>query len=238
MADEPNLVEMTIEVVANYVAHNTIAPDDVPGFIAKTHAAIKQLTAPEPDAPAEEPQPVFTPAVTVRKSLASREHILSLIDGKPYKTLKRHLAGHGLTPAQYRERYDLKADYPMVAPAYSEHRREVAKTLGLGRKVTGSRAVAPAIEPVAVADTPVAPKRGRKPAVTKAKAAKAATPETVAARATPKSTARKAATPSTGATKPEPVKRGTSKQVPAKPRRAAKSPPLIAKASDTETPAS
>ena len=72
--------------------------------------------------------------MTVRKSLASRDHIISLIDGKPYKTLRRHLAGHGLTPDDYRERYGLKADYPMVAPGYAEVRRDISKKIGLGRK--------------------------------------------------------------------------------------------------------
>ena len=168
MADDPDFVAMTIEVVKNYVAHNIIAPDDVPAFIAKTHTAIKQLDAPDAaETPPEEISPAFVPAVTVRKSIASREHILSLIDGKPYKTLKRHLSGHGLTPAQYRERYNLKADYPMVAPAYSDHRREVAKRLGLGRKVTGSRPSSPVEEPAPVvpavgAEPPVSAKPGRK----------------------------------------------------------------------------
>jgi predicted transcriptional regulator len=66
----------------------------------------------------------FTPAVTVRKSLASRDHIISMIDGKPYRALRRHLSGHGLTAEEYRKRYCLRPDYPMVAPAYSEARRD------------------------------------------------------------------------------------------------------------------
>ncbi|MGK4495599.1 MucR family transcriptional regulator, partial [Klebsiella pneumoniae] len=70
----------------------------------------------------------------VRKSLASKDHIISMIDGKPYKTLRRHLATHGMTPAEYRERYGLKPDYPMVAETYSESRRAMAKKIGLGRK--------------------------------------------------------------------------------------------------------
>jgi predicted transcriptional regulator len=245
MAEETDLVAMTIEVVANYVAHNTIAPDDVPGFIAKTHAAIKALDAPEPEVPTEPAAPEFTPAVTVRKSLASRDHILSLIDGKPYKTLKRHLSGHGLTPAQYRERYGLKADYPMVAPAYSEHRREVARTLGLGRKV-GARAVeaapapepAPTPEPAAVVISAVAPKRGRKAAepkpvasaagAPKGKAAKIAAPKPAALdvpapkakAAAAKASPRKAAAPKAEMPEPasEPVapKTRTTKSAPAK----------------------
>jgi hypothetical protein len=70
----------------------------------------------------------------VRKSLASPEHIISLIDGKPYKTLKRHLIARGLTPEKYRSRYNLPASYPMVASAYAEHRRAVAQRIGLGSR--------------------------------------------------------------------------------------------------------
>ena len=161
MAEDPNLVAMTIEVVSNYVAHNNIRPEDVPDFIAKTHAAIQALAAPAEPAsePAAEPAEAHVPAVSARKSLASPDHIISMIDGRPYKTLKRHLSGHGLTPAQYRERYGLKPDYPMVAPAYSQHRRDVAKTLGLGK-----RAEAPAAEMTtpAAAETPTSSQRGRK----------------------------------------------------------------------------
>jgi predicted transcriptional regulator len=76
----------------------------------------------------------FAPAVTVRKSLASKEHIISLIDGRPYKSLRRHLSTNGLTPEDYRRRYKLKPDYPMVAEAYSQQRRDLAKKIGLGSK--------------------------------------------------------------------------------------------------------
>lgn len=74
------------------------------------------------------------PAVSVRKSLASHEHILSMIDGKPYKTLRRHLTTHGFTPDSYRAEFGLKADYPMVAAAYTATRRDLALKIGLGRK--------------------------------------------------------------------------------------------------------
>jgi predicted transcriptional regulator len=168
LPEENNLVAMAIEVVASYVSHNNMRPDDLPGFIAQTHAAIAALNAvPEPEPAGGEPEtvPEHQPAVTVRKSLASRDHILSMIDGKPYKTLKRHIARHGMTPAEYRERYGLKADYPMTAPAYSEHRREVAKTLGLGRKPGTSKDAASleasAVEPEPVAE-PAKAKRGAK----------------------------------------------------------------------------
>ncbi|RZL81129.1 MAG: transcriptional regulator, partial [Sphingomonas sp.] len=77
-------------------------------------------------------------------SLASKDHIISMIDGKPYKTLRRHLSTNGLTPEQYRERYGLKPDYPMVAEAYSESRRAMAKKIGLGRKPGQKASSAPA----------------------------------------------------------------------------------------------
>jgi predicted transcriptional regulator len=164
LTEDNNLVAMTIEVVASYVAHNNMRPDDVPGFIAQTYAAIAALNAAPEPAVADQPGAAaeHQPAVTVRKSLASREHILSMIDGKPYKTLKRHIGRHGMTPAEYRERYGLKADYPMIAPAYSEQRREVAKSLGLGRKPAAQvqEAEVAAPEPVAAAQPA---KRGRKP---------------------------------------------------------------------------
>jgi predicted transcriptional regulator len=92
----------------------------------------------------------YPPAVTARKSLASSDVIISLIDGKPYKTLRRHLAAKGLTPAEYRERYGLKANYPMVAPDYSERRRALATKNGLGRhraQTTGAKATAKPVVP-------------------------------------------------------------------------------------------
>lgn len=135
----PDLTALTVNLLSSFVSNNTVRVDELPKLISDTHSALAALapasaTAPTP-APAEKaPAERFEPAVTVRRSLASREHIISLIDGKPYKTLRRHLTARGLTPEQYRARYKLPADYPMVAPAYSEARRETAKRLGLGRK--------------------------------------------------------------------------------------------------------
>jgi predicted transcriptional regulator len=141
MADEtiePNAVELATELTIAWLSNpNTRAtPDEVPAFLQKMHEAVSSLAAPSPEPAAAEPEPAaeFTPAVTVRKSLASKDHIISLIDGKSYKTLRRHLSGHGLTPEQYRERYGLKPDYPMVAENYSQARREMAQRIGLGRK--------------------------------------------------------------------------------------------------------
>ncbi|BAI99025.1 hypothetical protein Sj15T_10230 [Sphingobium sp. TA15] len=128
-AEKPDLTSLTVQLLSAYVSNNTVESSELAGLIQSTRAALSEDKA--PDAPAA---PEFVPATTARKSLASRDHIISMIDGKPYKTLKRHLATNGLTPSEYRERYGLPRDYPMVAPGYSEQRREVAQRLGLGRK--------------------------------------------------------------------------------------------------------
>jgi predicted transcriptional regulator len=131
-----NAVELATELTIAWLSNpNTRASsDEVPGFLHKMHEAVNQLSTNTQIATDEEPVGEYTPAVSVRKSLASKDHIISMIDGKPYKTLRRHLAGHGLTPAEYRPRYGLKPDYPMVAENYSEARRAMAKKIGLGRK--------------------------------------------------------------------------------------------------------
>ena len=141
---ETGAVELATELTIAWLSNpNTRASaEEVPAFLSKMHEAVSGLstgatTEAQADAAVE-----YVPAVSARKSLASRDHIISLIDGKPYKTLRRHLAGHGLTPEQYRERYNLKSDYPMVAESYSEARRDMAKRIGLGRKPGMTRAAA------------------------------------------------------------------------------------------------
>ncbi len=132
----PNSVELATELTIAWLSNpNTrTSADDVPAFLTQMYASVQSLNGGSQEAaPAEEPKE-YTGAVTVRKSLASPDHIISLIDGKPYKTLRRHLATNGMTPQEYRERYNLKADYPMVAATYSESRRAMAKRIGLGRK--------------------------------------------------------------------------------------------------------
>jgi predicted transcriptional regulator len=129
-------VELATELTIAWLSNpNTRASaEDVPAFLQKMHDAVSGLSTEVSTEQPAEPQQEYTPATTVRKSLASKDHIVSMIDGKPYKTLRRHLAGHGLTPEQYRERYNLRADYPMVAENYSQARRDMAKKIGLGRK--------------------------------------------------------------------------------------------------------
>ncbi len=142
--DENSAVEFATELTIAWLANpNTRTnADDVPAFLQQMHAAVTGLG--DAAAAIEEPAQEYTPAVTVRKSLASPDHIISLIDGKPYRTLKRHLATNGLTPAEYRERYGLKADYPMVAPSYAASRSAMAKSIGLGRKRAQGDDAAPA----------------------------------------------------------------------------------------------
>ncbi|MDB5580981.1 MAG: hypothetical protein JWR80_6157 [Bradyrhizobium sp.] len=141
MAEADTLTALTAEIAASFVSNNHVAIGDLSGIISSVHAALAGLgKEPEPEAP------TFVPAVTIRKSLANPAKIISMIDGKPYSTLKRHLTTHGLTPAEYRERYNLSADYPIVAPAYSEQRKAMAVKIGLGRKSKGlrKRGIAPA----------------------------------------------------------------------------------------------
>lgn len=123
-----DLTRMTAAVVKSYVTHNEVAMIDLGALIADVHAALSMADRPPIDTGEQ-----FIPAVSVRKSLSDPARIMSMIDGKPYAMLRHHLALHGLTPSEYRERYNLPADYPMTAPAYSERRRSLALASGFGR---------------------------------------------------------------------------------------------------------
>lgn len=134
---DTNMVELATELTIAWLGNpnNRANAEDVPAFLQRMHATIVGLSSSgSNDADVVTPSVDYTPAISVRKSLASPDHIISLIDGKPYKTLRRHLSTNGLTPDAYRERYGLKSDYPMVAPSYSAARQEMAKRIGLGRK--------------------------------------------------------------------------------------------------------
>jgi predicted transcriptional regulator len=139
MTDETgasNTVELATELTIAWLSNpNTRASaDEVPSFLRAMHDAVGALSDGGEAAGAVEAAPAHSPAVSVRKSLASKDYIVSMLDGKSYKTLRRHLSRHGLTPEQYRERFGLKSDYPMVSENYSNARREMAKKIGLGRK--------------------------------------------------------------------------------------------------------
>ena len=136
MTDRSNPIDLATELTIAWLgnSHTRATATEVPAFLQAMHDAVTKLTTPANPTLAQAATPEFTPAVSVRKSLASPEHIISMIDGRPYKALRRHLSSNGLTPDDYRQRYGLRADYPMVAPAYSESRSAMAKTIGLGRK--------------------------------------------------------------------------------------------------------
>jgi predicted transcriptional regulator len=125
--DTSNLVALAGSIVSAYVARNSVPAAELPGLIASTHAALVGLGAPaEPEVVRPEPP------VPIRKTVTP-DYLVSLEDGKRYKTLRRHLAGRGLTPDEYRRKWSLPADYPMVAENYAKQRSDLAKSSGLGR---------------------------------------------------------------------------------------------------------
>lgn len=124
------LIGLTAEIVADYVSNNPVPVSEISRIIADTHAAVSALHT--GSAPTAEAKPI--PAVSIKKSVTP-DYIICLEDGKKFKSLKRHLATHyDLTPEQYREKWGLPRDYPMVAPNYSAARSKLAKSSGLGRK--------------------------------------------------------------------------------------------------------
>ena len=133
MSEESNdtaelLITLTADIVAAHVSNNSVAVSDVSTLIGNVHAALAGLSG-----TAAVPETVLEPAVPIRNSV-KRDYIVCLDDGKKLKMLKRHLMTHyGMTPDDYRAKWGLPADYPMVAPAYAEQRRELAKAIGLGR---------------------------------------------------------------------------------------------------------
>ena len=131
MNEEMNneLLSLTADIVAAHVANNRVATNEVSDLIVQVHAALSGLT--EPKKPAEpEPQP----AVPVRSSI-KHDYIVCLEDGKKLKMLKRYLrTNYNMSPEEYRAKWKLPRDYPMVAPAYAEQRRGLARAIGLGRK--------------------------------------------------------------------------------------------------------
>jgi predicted transcriptional regulator len=125
-----DLIDLSTEIVSAYVSHNALSVTDLPKLIADVHSALKGLQGNRAPEPMEE----LKPAVPVRKSIAP-DHIICLEDGKKFKSLKRHLRTHyDMSPEEYREKWGLPADYPMVAPNYSATRSRLAKDNGLGRK--------------------------------------------------------------------------------------------------------
>lgn len=241
MADteQTDITTLAVQLLSAYVANNKIESSDLAALIQSTRAALIDEPAATEAAPVE-----HLPAVSIRKSLASKDHLISLIDGKPYKTLKRHLAANGLTTEEYRARYGLPKSYPMVAPAYAEMRRDVAQRNGLGQRPAAAKAAEAASAAKAVTPTskPASGKKASaKAAAAPAKAAVASetarTPGAAAVtdngvtKSTPKAPAASSKS-SLKASKPKaearPAKTATAEKA-AKPDRKAKASPATAK---------
>ena len=178
---EPNtetLLGLTADIVASHVANNNVATNDLPSLISNVYSALSGLNSAAPSK-----QPEQEPAVSIRSSIKP-DYLVCLEDGKKLKMLKRHLMTHyQMTPSDYRAKWKLPADYPMVAPNYAAQRRKLAHDIGLGRKaapapkaaapvkaapVAAKAEAAPAKATPAKAAAPVAPKAKRAPAKAKA----------------------------------------------------------------------
>ncbi|MCI4662678.1 MAG: MucR family transcriptional regulator [Neomegalonema sp.] len=133
--DVSELLQLTSDIVSSHVSNNPVAQSDLTGLIKSVYATLQELTSEEEEEPVEE----LKPAVPIKKSITD-DYIICLEDGKKLKMLKRHLnSQYNMTPEEYRARWGLPADYPMVAPSYAAKRQQLAKEIGLGRNRTRSR---------------------------------------------------------------------------------------------------
>ena len=212
--NKETLLGLTADIVASHVANNNVATNDLPSLISNVYSALQGLNN---SAPAQQPEP--EPAVSIRASIKP-DYLVCLEDGKKLKMLKRHLmTQYQMTPADYRAKWKLPADYPMVAPNYAAQRRKLAHEIGLGRK---AQPAAPAPQPAAAtakrAAKPKAAANGAKKPTAKApapaKAAKAPAP----AKAPAAAKAAKAPASAKAAKTPAPK---AATKAPAKPRKKA-----------------
>jgi predicted transcriptional regulator len=125
-----NFIDLTANIVSAYLSNNPTPASEIPALISQIHAALLRVSTGRPEAP---PEPA-KPAVSVKKSMTS-DYLVCLEDGKRFKSLKRHLrTQYNMTPEQYRDKWGLPADYPMVAPNYAVARSQLAKKMGLGQQ--------------------------------------------------------------------------------------------------------
>ena len=126
---DPKFIELTANIVSAYLGNHSVPPSDIAGLISQVHSALSRVST-GADLAAEP----LKPAISVKKSITP-EYLVCLEDGKKFKSLKRHLrTQYNMTPEQYRDKWDLPADYPMVAPNYAAARSELAKQMGLGQQ--------------------------------------------------------------------------------------------------------
>ena len=127
---DSSYIALTANIVSAYVSNNTVPSSEIPNLIGQVHSALLRVSGGQATTPAEP----LKPAVPVKRSITS-DHIVCLEDGKKFKSLKRHLrTQYGMTPEQYREKWSLPSDYPMVAPNYAAARSQLAKQMGLGQQ--------------------------------------------------------------------------------------------------------
>ena len=151
LQNDPNTIELAADIMSAFVSNNSVPVAELPALIGSVHDALTKVASGSTQQPAEEPK---APAVPIKKSVQP-DYIVCLDDGKRFKSLKRHLRTvYNLTPDQYRAKWGLAHDYPMVAPNYAAARSELAKQMGLGAR----RKRTPEPEPV----QPAAPARGRR----------------------------------------------------------------------------
>ena len=151
LQNTPNYIELAADIVSAFVSNNSVPVAELPALIGSVHAALSQVASGSTQQPAEEAK---ASAVPIKKSVQP-DYIVCLDDGKRFKSLKRHLrTTYNLTPDQYRAKWGLARDYPMVAPNYAAARSELAKQMGLGAR----RRKTPEPEPV----QPSAPAKGRR----------------------------------------------------------------------------
>jgi predicted transcriptional regulator len=151
-ATSPNFIELSADIVSAYVSNNSVPASDLPSLLSTVHAALTKTAQGQQVEPAAE----LVPAISVRKSVTP-DYIFCLEDGKKFKSLKRHLrTTYDMSPEQYRAKWSLPADYPMVAPNYAKARSELAKTIGLGQQRKKGKA------PAGPATNNAAPAKGRR----------------------------------------------------------------------------
>jgi predicted transcriptional regulator len=135
-AASTNYIELAADIVSAYVSNNSVPAGDLPALIGEVHVALSKIGNGAAETPAEAPKP----AVSIKKSVTP-DYIICLEDGKKFKSLKRHLrTQYNMTPEQYREKWGLAPDYPMVAPNYAKARSDLAKEMGLGQQRRKRRA--------------------------------------------------------------------------------------------------
>lgn len=157
--DNQELITLTADIVAAHVSNNSVPTAEVASLIQSVFSALQSVGGAQPEPAAEKPKG----AVSVRASIKP-EFLVSMIDGKHYKMLRRHISQHGYTPESYRETFGLPRDYPMVASNYAEQRRALAHKIGLGRKPRSAALEENETAAEPVSDAAEAPKRrGRKP---------------------------------------------------------------------------